>query len=115
MVNKENVKKAMAMGESSTEKLWDMWLVTLGSMAWTQEQIENMIRKYLDQRKTAREETIKLVEELMTQAKKNQQQMQKMMQEAVTATLENVDVPNFTYFNDLNKKFEDLNKKVENL
>lgn len=115
MVNNDNLKKAFAMNESSADKLWDMWLVTLGSMSWTQEQIENMIRKYLDQRKTAREETTKLVEELMAQAKKNQQQMQKMMQEAITATMENVDIPSFKYFDDLNKKVDNLSEKVDKL
>ncbi len=85
-------------------------MVTLGSMSWTQEQIENMIRKYLDQRKVAREETTKLVEELMNQAKKNNQQMQKMMQEAVNATMENVDFPSFTYFEELNKRLKTFPK-----
>lgn len=115
MTNKENIKKAFVLSESTGEKLWDMWLVTLGSMSWTQEQIENMIRKYLDQRKVAREETTKLVEELMNQAKKNNQQMQKMMQEAINATMENVDFPSFSYFDELNKKVDDLSKKVGNL
>jgi len=76
-MSNENIDKTFAMLENSTEKIWDMWLVTLGSMSWTQEQIENMGRKYLEQRKVAREEANKVIEELTNQAKKNQQQMQK--------------------------------------
>ena len=115
MTNKENLKKAFVIGENTTEKLWDMWLVTLGSMSWTQEQVENLIKRYLEQRKVARDEITKLVEELMSQAKKNNQQMQKMMQEAINASMENVEFPSFNYFEELNKRVEDLSKKVENL
>jgi len=113
--NKEKVARTFAIGENTAEKFWDMWLVSLGSMSWTQEQIEGMVVKYLEQRKVAREETTKLVEELMQQAKKNQQEMQKMIQEAVNVTFENADIPGMNYFNELNKKIEDLSKKVENL
>lgn len=113
--NKEKVAKTFALSENTAEKFWDMWLVSLGSMSWTQEQIESMVVKYLEQRKLAREETTKLVEELMKQAKKNQQEMQKMVQEAVNASFENVDIPGMNYFDQLNKKIEDLSQKVENL
>ncbi|MGE5423131.1 MAG: phasin family protein [Ignavibacteriales bacterium] len=115
MSTKENFTKSFSLAESSSEKMWDMWLVTLGSLSWSQEQIENMARKYLDQRKIARDENNKLVEELMSQAKKNQQQMQKMIQEAVTNAFENMDIPTFNYIDDLTKKVEELTKKVNNL
>ncbi|MGE5391305.1 MAG: phasin family protein [Deltaproteobacteria bacterium] len=115
MSTKENFVKSFALADASSEKMWDMWLVTLGSLSWSQEQIENMARKYLDQRKIARDENNKLVEELMAQAKKNQQQMQKMIQEAVTNAFENMDIPTFNYIDDLTKKVEELTKKVNNL
>jgi len=115
MTSKENWERACTMVENSTEKLWDMWLVGLGSMSWTQEQVENMVKKYLEQRKITREESVKLIEELMTQAKKNQLQLQKMIGEALNSSLQNVDSPGFKYFEDLNKKVEDLSKKVNDL
>ncbi|NLW91297.1 MAG: phasin family protein [Syntrophomonadaceae bacterium] len=115
MSTKENFVKSFALAESSSEKMWDIWLVTLGSLSWSQEQIENMVKKYVDQRKIARDENNKLVEELMSQAKKNQQQMQKMIQEAVTNAFENMDIPTFNYIDDLTKKVEELTKKVNNL
>ncbi|MDD3269348.1 MAG: hypothetical protein PHX14_08505 [Syntrophomonadaceae bacterium] len=86
-MNDENLKNFFAVSESTNEKLWDMWLATMGNMSGTQEQVENMLRRYLEQRKTVREETIKLVEEMMAQARNNQQQIQKMMQEALAVTL----------------------------
>ena len=114
-MSNENIDKTFAMLENSTEKIWDMWLVTLGSMSWTQEQIENMGRKYLEQRKVAREEANKVIEELTNQAKKNQQQMQKMIQEAVANAFDNLEIPTFTYIDDLSKKVDELSKKVDNL
>jgi len=114
-MSNENINKTFAMLENSTEKLWDMWLVTLGSMSWTQEQIENMGSKYLEQRKVAREEANKVMEELTNQAKKNQQQMQKMIQEAVANAFDNLEIPTFTYIDELSKKVDELSKKVDNL
>jgi len=114
-MSNENINKTFTMLENSTEKLWDMWLVTLGSMSWTQEQIENMGRKYLEQRKVAREEANKVIEELTNQAKKNQQQMQKMIQEAVANAFDNLEIPTFAYIDDLSKKVDELSKKVDNL
>lgn len=114
-MSNENINKTFAMLENSTEKIWDMWLVTLGSMSWTQEQIENMGRKYLEQRKVAREEANKVIEELTNQAKKNQQQMQKMIQEAVANAFDNLEIPTFNYIDDLSKKVDELSKKVDNL
>ena len=114
-MSNENITKTFAMLENSSEKIWDMWLVTLGSMSWTQEQIENMGRKYLEQRKVAREEANKVIEELTNQAKKNQQQMQKMIQEAVANAFDNLEIPTFTYIDELSKKVDELSKKVDNL
>jgi len=114
-MSNENIDKTFVMLENSTEKIWDMWLVTLGSMSWTQEQIENMGRKYLEQRKVAREEANKVIEELTNQAKKNQQQMQKMIQEAVANAFDNLEIPTFAYIDDLSKKVDELSKKVDNL
>jgi len=114
-MSNENIDKTFAMLENSTEKIWDMWLVTLGSMSWTQEQIENMGRKYLEQRQVVREEANKVIEELTNQAKKNQQQMQKMIQEAVANAFDNLEIPTFTYIDELSKKVDELSKKVDNL
>ncbi|NLX02994.1 MAG: phasin family protein [Syntrophomonadaceae bacterium] len=114
-MSNENITKTFAMLENSSEKLWDMWLVTFGSMSWSQEQIENMGRKYLEQRKVAREEANKVIDELTNQAKKNQQQMQKMIQEAVINAFDNLEIPTFNYIDELSKKVDDLSKKVDNL
>jgi polyhydroxyalkanoate synthesis regulator phasin len=67
MTNQENWEKAFSALENASEKFWEMWLVGLGSMSWTQEQVENMVKKYLEQRKLTREESVKLMEELMSQ------------------------------------------------
>ncbi|MBP1707435.1 MAG: hypothetical protein H6Q39_1159 [Chloroflexi bacterium] len=111
--NKEGLVKSFNMIENSMEKMWDMWLVSLGSLSWTQDQIENMTRKQLDQNKSAREEMIKLVEDLSKQMRRNQEQFQKIIEEAVMNTYEHINYTNQNLISDLSKKVEDLSKKVE--
>ncbi|MDI9481130.1 MAG: hypothetical protein QM229_10035 [Bacillota bacterium] len=113
-MSNEKLNQSFTMADNMMEKFWDMWLVSLGSMSWSQEQLENMVQKYLEQRKIAREESTKIVEELMGQVKKNQSQMQTMMQEAVKAAFENMDFANFDFMG-VSKKVDELSKKVDNL
>jgi len=110
--NKENLAKSFNMIENSMEKMWDMWLVSLGSLSWTQEQMENMTRKQLDQNKSAREELIKLVEDLNKQTRRNQEQFQKVVQEAVMNTYEHINYTNQNLIGDLQKKVDDLGKNL---
>jgi polyhydroxyalkanoate synthesis regulator phasin len=111
---KENLVNLFSAAENSSEKFWDIYLSALGSMAWNQEQAENLFRKYLEQNKVARDEGAKLMEEFINQARKNQEQMQKMIQESVIKAFSNVDIPTFSYIDDLAKKVDDLNKKINN-
>jgi polyhydroxyalkanoate synthesis regulator phasin len=111
----ENLNRSFAVAENMIEKFWDMMLVGLGGISWSQEQAENMIKKYMEQNKQNREETAKLVEEVMNQVKKNQLEMQKMVQEAVKTAIENTSIPNYNLFNDFTKKMEELTKKVDKL
>ena len=111
----ENLIKSFAMADNMVEKFWDTWQLSLGSLSWSQEQLESMARKYLDQRKLARDECGKVMEELMKQVKNNQIQLQTMVQQAVKTTFENVDIPVYNFFEDLNKKVESLSKKVDTL
>ncbi len=111
--NKENMAKSFNMMENSMDKMWDMWMVGLGSISWAQEQMEHMTRKQLDQNKAAREEMIKLVEDLAKQTRRNQEQFQKMVEEAVISTYDQINVANHQIMQDLTKKVDDLAKKVE--
>lgn len=113
--NSETLSRSFSIAEGSVEKLWDMWLMSLGSFSWSQEQMENAARKYLDERKIAREDATKLIEELTSQTKNNQQQFQKMIQDAVINAFENINIPTFNYIDDLSKKIDDLSKKVQQL
>jgi len=104
--NKVNMTKSLNMMENSMEKMWDMWLVGLGSISWAQEQIENMTRKQLDQNKAAREEMMKLVEELARQTRRNQEQFQQMVEEAVVSAYDQVNGANQQIIKDMTKKAE---------
>lgn len=110
--NKKGLAKSFNLIENSMEKMWDMWLVSLGSLTWTQEQMENMTRKQLDQNKAAREEMIILVEDLNKQAHINQEQFQKVVEEAVMNTYEHINYTNQELIGDLQKKVDDLTKKL---
>jgi len=110
--NKESLAKSFAMMDNSTEKMWDMWLVSLGNLSWTQEQIENMNRKQLDQNKAAREDMIKLVEELSKQMRRNQEQFRKIVEETVLNTYEHINYTNQNIIGDLSKKVDEMAKKV---
>lgn len=111
----EKIMKSFAMTDDMVEKFWEMWQLSLGSLSWTQEQFETMAKKYLEQRKVAREESSTVMEQLIKQVKNNQVQMQKMVQQAVNTTFENVDLPVYNYFKELNTKIEALSKKVGDL
>jgi len=88
----ETLEKTFTMSEDMLDKYWDMWLVGMESMSWTQEQAENNVKKYLEKRKLGREESSKLFDEMMEQVKQNQQQMKNMIQEAVKSALEDMDI-----------------------
>ncbi len=114
MNTQEKVKNNFAAADTLMEKYWDMWLVGLGSMSWSQENFDNMLKQYLEQSKSAREENSKVINEMMKQVKNNQIQMQSMIQDAVNTAMENAQ-PAFSYIEDLSKKVEELSKKVSNL
>ncbi|NLT19491.1 MAG: phasin family protein [Syntrophomonadaceae bacterium] len=115
MKTKDVVENTFTVAENMIDKYWDMWLVGLGSVSWSQEQFDTMIKKYNEQVKIARDENIKVIEELIQQVKKNQTQMQNMVQEAVKAAMENIEIPNFNTLEELQKKVDELSKKVEQL
>jgi len=115
MNNNENMTKMFAFAEEMMKKYWDMLLVSMGSISWTQEQAENMVKKYMEQNKLAREENMKLMEQVLEQVKKNQMEIQKMVQEAVKISFENANWENINVFSEMNKKINELAKKVENL
>lgn len=114
MKTQEIINKNMATIENLMEKYWDMWMVGVGSISWSQEQFENMMKKYLEQSRIAREENSKVIDELMKQVKNSQVQLQSMIQEAAKQAVENAE-PAYSYFEELNKKIEELSKKVNNL
>ncbi len=108
----ENLLKAFTMTDNMMEKFWGVWQLSLGSLSWSQDQLETMVKKYLEANKVAREESNKVMEEFMKQVIYNQKQMQQMVQQAVKSSFENVDIPIYNYFDDLNKKVEALSKQI---
>lgn len=111
----DDMARTFSVSDNLMEKFWDMWLVGLSSISWTQEQHENMVKKYLEQSKSAREESGKIIAEMAEQVKNNQMQMKKMVQEAVAAALEHVEMPAYNMFDDINKKIDELSRRVDNM
>ncbi len=108
----ENIIKSFTMADNMMKKYWDMWQLSLGSLSWTQDQLETMTKNHLEQSKVAREASNKVMEDLMKQVEKNQMQMQKMVQQALKMTFENVDIPFYNYCNEIKNKVEEVSKKI---
>jgi polyhydroxyalkanoate synthesis regulator phasin len=106
----EQLTKSFAASDDMVKKFWDMWMVGLGSVTWTQEQMDVMGKKYLEQRQLARDESKKVIEELLKQVKTNQSQSQKMVQEAVGTLFATVETPFSTFYEDFLKKMQELSK-----
>ncbi|NMC26786.1 MAG: hypothetical protein GYA42_01435 [Syntrophomonadaceae bacterium] len=113
--SKENLAKNATLIENSMDKMWDMWLVTLGSFSRTQDQMENMARKQLDQNKAAREEIIKVVENLSKQVRGNQTQLQKVIEESLSKTFTQMKSSNQNIMGDYASKVVDLTSKAANI
>jgi hypothetical protein len=77
--------------------------------------MENMARKQLDQNKTAREEMVKLVEDLSKQTRRNQAQLQKVAEEAVMNTYTQMNYSNEKMMGDFSNKVVGLTQKAANL
>lgn len=104
--SKEYLEKNMDMLESATNTMWDMWLGSLKSLSWTQDQIENMARTQLDQNKDMREEWLRLAEDLIKQMRANQEQFQSMFGGAMIGNYDP-----FSLMRAYAKQFEDIYKK----
>lgn len=113
--NSENLEKLFSTMGNTAERLWEISLVTLGSMAWNQDQVETLMKNYLDQRKMARAEGTKLMEEITNRARTNQQQFQKMIEESMVGIFGSLSIPKFNYLDDLTKRVDDLSNKVDHL
>src|SRR5665647_967318 len=92
--NKVSLAQSLSLIDNSMDKMWDMWLVSLGSLSWTQDQIDDMTRKQLDQNQAARQDMLKLVEDLHKQMRRNQEQYHKMVEETVMNTYQHINYTN---------------------
>ena len=113
--SKESLAKNVTLIENSMDKMWDMWLVALGSFSRTQDQMENMVRKQLDQNRAAREEIIKVVGNLSKQVRGNQAQLQKVVEESLSKTFTQMKSSNQTIMGDYADKVADLTSKAANI
>ncbi|MCX5779929.1 MAG: hypothetical protein NTV45_03745 [Firmicutes bacterium] len=111
--NKVNLAQSFGMIDNSMDKMWDMWLGSLGSLSWTQDQIDDITRKQLDQNQAARQDMLKLVEDLSKQMRRNQEQFHKMVEETVMNTYQHINYTNQSLMSNLTKKADELAKTVE--
>lgn len=108
------VARNFQLMSTMNDRFWELWMVNLGSVSWLNEQWETMTQTYLGQRKNARDEFVKVAEQMAAQLRKNLEQMEDMIKEASLASAENVNMPGFVSYTDLVKKVDDLSKKVDN-
>jgi len=107
-----NLDKTFDAVQESMEKMWDMWLTNFNNLAWTQSQMEDMARKQLDQNKSARDNALKMVEEMNRQARKNQEQFWKMAEGMFGDTFEQMISVNKSLMGDLPSRMEEMAKKA---
>ncbi len=107
------VARNFQLMSTMNDRFWELWMVNLGSVSWLNEQWETMTQTYLGQRKNARDEFVKVAEQMAAQLRKNLEQVEDMIKEASLASAENVNMPGFVSYTDLVKKVDDLSKKVE--
>ena len=110
MNSQEQLTKSFAAADDLVKKFWDMWMVGLGSVTWTNEQMETMAKKYLEQRQQAREESGRVIEELIKQVQNNSSTSQKLVQDTVSSLFSTVDTPFSAFFDDFTKKMQELAK-----
>jgi len=109
--NKWNLDKNLDMFNSAADKMWDMWMAGLQSMKWNADQIENLTRSQLDMSKSARQEFMKQMEEIMKQMRQNQTQMLKMVEETMMSGYQQMEQTAQTIGKEINKKVEEVTKK----
>ena len=111
--NQQSFTRGLSIMENSMDKMWDMWLVSLGSLTWTQDQIEVMTRKQMEQNKTARNEVIKLAEDMSEQVRRNQEQFQKMAKETIINTCEQITSANQNWATDFSDQMDVCSERAE--
>lgn len=110
-----NVDKAFTMSDCFVERFWDMWHLSMGSFTWSNEQMEQITKRYMDQRKAAIEEGSMILEQIVKQAQDNQNSVRKMVRETIKCTVENTDNPVLNYLADMNKKISELSSNDTNV
>ncbi|HEX2171665.1 MAG TPA: phasin family protein [Dehalococcoidia bacterium] len=95
------------------DALWNAWYTALGGALWAQDQAEKMVRLMLDQGRVTREESKRVMDDLVEQVRRNQSEMQRLAQEAVRSSLANLNIPTQDQIKDLNRKIDELNRKID--
>ncbi len=113
----DSINRYMEMTSSIYEKVWDMWMIGMGSWTNSQEQMSDYYKNYLDRMQLASAESAKASEDILKQVKDSQTQMRSLFEDSMNSAFSNVQMPQmplFDYFSQLNKKISDLSSKVDN-
>lgn len=110
----DSISRYMEMSTNIYEKVWDMWMIGMGSFTWGQDQMSDYYKTYLDRIQLANSENAKASEDILKQVKDSQNQMRTIVEESVNAAFSNIQIPGIEYFSELNKRISDLSTKVDN-
>jgi|GEM_PF-1132373 len=110
-----NVEKTFTLADCFVDRIWDMWHLSMGSFAWSSEQMERIANKCIDQRRTAIEEGSKVIEQIVKQVKTDQDSMRNMIRDTIKCTIENTNNPLMGYLENLNKKVAELSTDKTNV
>jgi poly(hydroxyalkanoate) granule-associated protein len=98
---------------------WVMWrklfLVSIGTMALAQEEVENMVQTLVEQGELAEKEGRRLVKDLLKRQKKGIQRSQEKGEEYVEEVLDRLQVPTRHDIEALEAQIAELNAKIDAL
>lgn len=91
------------------DSCWDMWLLGMSSLTASNEQMEQITKGSLDQRKTAVTEGSKVIEQMVKQVRNDQASMLNIVKDAIKRTFEDVEnMPHPVGINwaEINKRYQ---------
>jgi polyhydroxyalkanoate synthesis regulator phasin len=110
-----NMNKTLTIAECFVDRFWDMWHLSMGSLTWSNEQMEQITKRSMEQRRAATEEGSRVLEQIVKKVQTDQNSMQKMVRETMKCTIENTNNPVYSYLADMNRKISDLSSNNANV
>jgi polyhydroxyalkanoate synthesis regulator phasin len=98
-----------------TDQMTAVFLESLGTVCWAQDQGLKLTRAWLDQTQANRDQARKLLERVAEQVRSNQEELQRFIRSSVEMSLAAMRLPDASRVDDLSRRLEDLTRRLEEL